>query len=92
VVTGDDVDWLTKLCQDIGHFQDEHTVHTVILEDIPSYEDELGVGAFGSLHNAARSGQPLIAHTLADWSYMDSFHANLPVGGVEEFHGIALLL
>jgi hypothetical protein len=66
---------------------DEHAVHTVIFEGIPGHDDKLRVGILGSLHDAARSGQALVTHALADSPYMDGFHADLPVCGVEESHG-----
>lgn len=88
MIAGNHIDRTAKLSQDIGRLLNEHAVHAIILEGIPSYEDELGVGIPGSLHHTARGGQAFIAHTLADRPHMDGLHADLPVCGVEEFHCI----
>ena len=60
-------------------------VHAVIPESVPGHEDELSVGIFGGLCGAARGSQPFDTHALAEGSYKNDLHADLPVSSVGDF-------
>ena len=88
VVTGNEVNRTGEGAEDLADLTNEEAVHGVVLEDVASQDDHLGAVIAGRLDDAFRGLEPFLTHTLGEAPDRFGLHADLPVRGVEEFHGL----
>src|SRR5665213_1632823 len=90
VMAGNDVNWTRKRAKAFADFANEEAVHRVVLEHVASKHDHFGPIVPGGLDPPFRRLQPFLSDALGHAADRFGFHPNLPIGGVEEFHWLAL--
>ncbi len=84
MIPWNDIDRPGKAAKNIGDFLYLHAIDCVVLERIARDDDKVGAVAGRYRDDPTRRLQPLVPHSLPDGTYVGGFHADLPVGRVNE--------
>ena len=89
MVAGDQVHRQADAAQQVSRLLDQDPLHGIVFEGVSGQEDEIDERIPGQPDDPFPGFKALGPDPLPGPAHLDGLHAQLPVCGMEEFHGIA---